>query len=79
MNYSPCLHWTDIRSGIVATVLLFGTQAFAYGGFGDYGGYPPFGGYGDYGDYGGYSPYGVYCSYADYKSNVITYGDCFGY
>ncbi|MFY9797265.1 MAG: hypothetical protein WAK17_15230 [Candidatus Nitrosopolaris sp.] len=39
----------------------------------------PFGGYGDYGDYGGYPPCGGYCSYADYKSNVITYGDCFGY
>jgi len=26
--------------GIVATVLLFGNQAFAYGGYGGYGGYP---------------------------------------
>jgi hypothetical protein len=60
--------------GIVA-VLLFtsghrlfglGKQAIAYGGYGDY----PF-------DYGS-SPYD-YCSYADYKSNVIMYGDCFGY
>jgi hypothetical protein len=47
----------------VATVLLFGNQAFAYG----------------YGGYGGYPPYGVYCSYADHKSSVITYGDCFDY
>ena len=36
--------------GIVAMVFLFGNQAFAYGGYGDYGGYP-------YGGYGGY-PYG---------------------
>ncbi|MFY9799354.1 MAG: hypothetical protein WAK17_15740 [Candidatus Nitrosopolaris sp.] len=56
--------------GILAVVLLFpsgplpGNQAFAY---------PSYGGYGDYPSYGGY------CSYADYKSNVITYGDCFGY
>jgi hypothetical protein len=75
--------------GIVAMVFMFGTQAFAYGGYGDYGGYP----YGGYGDYGGY-PYGgyydpgspppyAYCSYADYKKNVPLYGDCsyypFGY
>jgi hypothetical protein len=75
--------------GIVAMVLLFGNQAFAYSGYGDYGGYP----YGGYGDYGGY-PYGgyydpgspppyAYCSYADYKKNVLSYGDCsyypFGY
>ena len=26
--------------GIVATILLFGNQAFAYGGYGDYDGYP---------------------------------------
>ena len=83
--------------GIVAAVLLFasghclfglGNQAFAYGGYGDYGGYPYGGSYGDYGGYpyGGYydpwspPPY-VYCSYADYKSNVAWYGDCypFGY
>jgi hypothetical protein len=71
--------------GIVAMVFLFGNQAFAYGGYGDYGGYP----YGGYGDYGGY-PYGgyydpgspppyAYCSYADYKKNVPLYGDCFYY
>jgi hypothetical protein len=75
--------------GVVAMIFLFGNQAFAYGGYGDYGGYP----YGGYGDYGGY-PYGgyydpgspppyAYCSYADYKSNVASYGDCgyypFGY
>jgi hypothetical protein len=70
-------------------VFLFVNQAFAYGGYGDYGGYP----YGGYGDYGGY-PYGgyydpgspppyAYCSFADYKKNVPLYGDCsyypFGY
>ena len=75
--------------GIVAMVFLFGNHAFAYGGYGDYGGYP----YGGYGDYGGY-PYGgyydpgspppyAYCSYADFKKNVPLYGDCsyypFGY
>jgi hypothetical protein len=72
--------------GIVAMVFLFGNQAFVYDGFGDYGDYP----YGGYGDYGGY-PYGyydpgspppyAYCSYADYKSKVVSYGDCypFGY
>jgi hypothetical protein len=32
-----------------------------------------------YGGYGDYPSYGVYCSYADYKSNVLTYGDCFDY
>jgi hypothetical protein len=75
--------------GIVAMVFLFGNQAFAYGGYGDYGGYPYGGGYGDYGGYpygGGYGdpyfdpgsppPY-AYCSYADYKSNVASYGDCY--
>jgi hypothetical protein len=71
--------------GIVAMVFMFGTQAFAYDGYGDYGGYP----YGGYGDYGGY-PYGgyydpgspppyAYCSYADYKKNVPLYGDCYYY
>ena len=74
---------------IIAMVFVFGNQAFAYGGYGDYGGYP----YGGYGDYGGY-PYGgyydpgspppyAYCSYADYKKNVPLFGDCsyypFGY
>jgi len=67
-------------------VFLFGNQAFAYGGYGDYGGYPYGGGYGDYGGYpyGGYydpgspPPY-AYCSYADYKKNVPLYGDCFYY
>jgi hypothetical protein len=71
--------------GIVAMVFLFGNQAFAYGDYGDYGGYP----YGGYGDYGGY-PYGgyydpgspppyAYCSYSDYKKNVPLYGDCYYY
>jgi len=71
--------------GIVAMVFMFGNQAFAYGGYGDYGGYP----YGGYGDYGGY-PYGgyydpgspppyAYCNFADYKKNVPLYGDCFYY
>jgi len=67
--------------GIVAMVFMFGTQAFAYGGYGDYGGYPYGGGYGDpYFDPGSPPPY-AYCSYADYKSNVASYGDCypFGY
>jgi hypothetical protein len=65
--------------GIVAMVFLVAAgptiathQAFAYGGYGDYGGYP----YGAYDggngdppyDYGS-SPYD-FCSYADYKSNV---------
>jgi hypothetical protein len=61
--------------GIVAMVFLFGNQAFAYGDYGDYGGYP----YGDF-DPGSPPPY-AYCSYADYKSNVVSYGDCypFGY
>ena len=69
-------------------------QAFAYGGYGGYpsyggygdypsyggyGDYPSYGGYGGYGGYGDYPSYGGYCSYADYKSNVITYGDCFDY
>ncbi len=78
--------------GIVAMVFMFGNRAFAYGSYGDYGGYP-YGGYGGYGDYGGY-PYGgyydpgspppyAYCSFADYKKNVPLYGDCsyypFGY
>jgi hypothetical protein len=68
--------------GIVAMVFLFGNQAFAYGGYGDYGGYP-YGGYGGY-PYGGYydpgspPPY-AYCSYADYKKNVPLYGDCYYY
>jgi len=70
--------------GIVAMVFLFGNQAFAYGGYGDYGGYPYGGGYGDYGGYydPGSPPSYAYCSYADYKSNVASYGDCyypFGY
>jgi len=62
--------------GMVAMVFLFGNQAFAYGGYGDYGGYP----YGGYYDPGSPPPY-AYCSYADYKSNVLSYGDCypFGY
>ena len=64
--------------GIVAMVFLFGNQAFAYGGYGDYGGYP----YGGYYDPGSPPPY-AYCSYADYKKNVPLYGDCsyypFGY
>jgi hypothetical protein len=70
--------------GIVAMIFLFGNQAFAYGGYGDYGGYPYGGGYGDYGGdpYGGYYDPGspqsyAYCSYADYKSNVVSYGDCY--
>jgi hypothetical protein len=29
--------------------------------------------------YGGYGDYPSYCSYADYKSNALTYGDCFDY
>ena len=63
---------------IVAIVFLFGNQAFAYGGYGDYGGYP-YGG-DPYFDPGSPPPY-AYCSYADYKSNVVSYGDCypFGY
>jgi len=64
--------------GIVAMVFLFGNQAFAYGGYGDYGGYP----YGGYYDPGSPPPY-AYCSYADYKKSVALYGDCsyypFGY
>jgi hypothetical protein len=62
--------------GIITMVFLFGHQAFAYGGYGDYGGYP----YGGYYDPGSPPPY-AYCSYADYKSNVASYGDCypFGY
>ena len=62
--------------GILAMVFLFGNQAFAYGGYSDYGGYP----YGGYYDPGSPPPY-AYCSYADYKSNVVSYGDCypFGY
>jgi hypothetical protein len=32
-----------------------------------------------YDGYGDYPFYGAYCSYADYKSNVLTYGDCFDY
>jgi hypothetical protein len=64
--------------GIVAMVFLFGNQAFAYGGYGDYGGYP----YGGYYDPGSPPPY-AYCSFADYKKNVLSYGDCsyypFGY
>jgi hypothetical protein len=72
--------------GIVAMVFLFGNQAFAYGGYGDYGGYPYGGGYGDYGGYpyGGYydpgsPPSYAYCSYADFKKNVPLYGDCYYY
>jgi hypothetical protein len=66
-------------TGIVAMVFLFGNQAFAYG---DYGGYPYGGGYGDYDyPYGYYDPGSpppyAYCSYADYKSNVVSYGDCY--
>jgi hypothetical protein len=60
--------------GIVAMVFLFGNQAFAYGGYGDYGGYP----YGGYYDPGSPPPY-AYCNYADYKKNVPLYGDCFYY
>ena len=64
--------------GIVAMVFLFGNHAFAYGGYGDYGGYP----YGGYYDPGSPPPY-AYCSYADFKKNVPLYGDCsyypFGY
>ena len=61
---------------IVSMVFLFGNQAFAYGGYGDYGGYP----YGGYYAPGSPPPY-AYCSYADYKKNVPLYGDCypFGY
>jgi len=55
-------------------VFLFGNQAFAYGGYGDYGGYP----YSGYYDPGSPPPY-AYCSYADYKKNVPLYGDCFYY
>jgi hypothetical protein len=82
--------------GIVAMVFMVAAgptiathQAFAYGGYGDYGGYP-YGGYGGYPyggngdppfDYGS-SPYD-FCSYADFKKNVPLYGDCgyypFGY
>jgi hypothetical protein len=60
--------------GSVAMVFMFGTQAFAYGGYGDYGGYP----YGGYYDPGSPPPY-AYCSYADYKKNVPLYGDCYYY
>jgi hypothetical protein len=63
--------------GIVVMVLLFGNHAFAYGGYGDYGGYP----YGGYYDPGSPPPY-AYCSYGDFKKNVPLYGDCsypFGY
>ena len=60
--------------GIVAMVFTFGTQAFAYGGYGDYGGYP----YGGYYDPGSPPPY-AYCSYADCKKNVPLYGDCYYY
>jgi len=71
--------------GIVAMVLLVVAgpimathQAYAYGGYGDYGSYPYYAGYGGYPYYGGNgdppfdygsSPYD-FCSYADYKSNV---------
>ena len=61
-----------VFSMIVAMVFLFGNQAFAYGGYGDYGGYP----YGGYYDPGSPPPY-AYCSYANYKSNVVSYGDCY--
>ena len=60
--------------GIVAMVLMFGTQAFAYGGYDDYSGYS----YGGYYDPGSPPPY-AYCSYADYKKNVPLYGDCYYY
>ena len=67
-------------AGVVAMLLLFGNHAFAFGG---YDGYSPYGGYGDYGGYpygyydpGSPPPY-AYCSYADYKSNVLSYGDCY--
>jgi hypothetical protein len=63
-----------VFSIIVAMVFMFGTQAFAYGGYGDYGGYP----YGGYYDPGSPPPY-AYCSYADYKKNVPLYGDCYYY
>ena len=59
--------------GIVGMVFLFGNQAFAYGGYDDYGGYP----YGYY-DPGSPPPY-AYCSYADYKKIVPLYGDCYYY
>jgi hypothetical protein len=63
-------------------VFLFGNQAFAFGGYGDYGGYP-YGGYGDYGGYPYYDPGSpppyAYCSYADYKKNVPLFGDCYYY
>jgi hypothetical protein len=55
-------------------ILLFGNQAFAYGGYGDYGGLP----YGGYYDPGSSPPY-AYCSYADYKKDVVSYGDCYYY
>jgi len=58
--------------GIVAMIFLFGNQAFAYGGYGDYGG-DPYGGYYDPGS----PPSYAYCNYADYKSNVVSYGDCY--
>jgi len=38
--------------GIVAIVFMFGNQAFAYDGYGDYGGYP----YGGYYDLGHHHP-----------------------
>jgi hypothetical protein len=59
---------------IVGMVFLFGNQVFAYGYYGDYGGYP----YGGYYDPGSPPPY-AYCSYADYKKNVPLYGDCYYY
>ena len=71
---------------VIDIVVLFGNQAFAFGGYGDYGGYPYGGGYGDYGGYpyGGYydpgsPPSYAYCSYADYKKNIPLYGDCYYY
>ena len=46
------------------------------GGYGPYGGNPPFGGYGGQprGGYGGYSPYGNYSNYGNYSSPYGQYG-----
>jgi hypothetical protein len=71
--------FTAVVSLFAAGPLVATQQAHAQwwdGGYGDYGGYP----YGGYYDPGSPPPY-AYCSYADYKSNVVSYGDCypFGY
>jgi hypothetical protein len=56
--------------GIVAMVLLFGNHAFAYGGYGDYGGYP-------YGGNGGsclkviMSNFSVYLSHSEYLVRIV--------